>query len=179
VVGPDNGLIGPATGALGAAAAVELPTPSGAAATFDGRDVFAPAAARLALGADLARLGTAIDPATIMSVAVPRVEASPGLLRAEIIGSDRFGNVQLAARAEDAQAAGILTGRNVELTGPTGRHVALVARTFGDAARGALVVYIDSHGHVAVAENCGEAAARLGARAGVTLTVAVTPAPAP
>jgi len=179
LVGPDNGLLGPVAVALGAVRAVELPVNPGRAATFDGRDVFAPAAARLARGEDLERLGTPVNPAGITQVRVPRPATSPGVLKAEILGCDRFGNVQLAARSEDARAAGLVTGLSAEVTGPGGRGAAVVARTFGDAARGLLVVYLDSHGYVAVAENLGDAAARLGARAGGALTVAVTPAPAP
>src|ERR671933_2813826 len=49
LVGPDNGLLSPALLA-GGARVVALPVPAGAAPTFHGRDVFAPAAAALALG---------------------------------------------------------------------------------------------------------------------------------
>jgi S-adenosylmethionine hydrolase len=179
VVGPDNGLIGPVTRALEAVAAVALPARPGAAATFDGREVFAPAAARLALGEDLERLGTPVDPAGIVGLSLPSAVISPGLLRAEVLGCDRFGNVQLAARADDASAAGLLAGQRVEVTGPAGRCDAFVARTFADVARGALAVYIDSHGWLAVAENLGDAAARLGVRPGGMIAIAVPRTPAP
>lgn len=177
LVGPDNGLLGPAAVALGAVAAVALPAHSGAATTFDGRDVFAPAAARLALGEALERLGTSVEPADIAMLAIPAPEVSPGRIAAEILGCDRFGNVQLAARAEHAQAAGIRIGVAVEVSGPGGRRAAVVAKSFGEVARGALAVYIDSHGYLAVAENCGNAAAQLGA--GGVLAIVVTPARAP
>src|ERR671933_2554401 len=49
LVGPDNGLLSPALLVAGARAVV-LPVPPTAAPTFHGRDVFAPAAAALALG---------------------------------------------------------------------------------------------------------------------------------
>ena len=68
LVGPDNGLLAPAVAmAGGAERAVELTNPEyhlGApGATFAGRDVFAPAAAHLCNGVDLAELGPPIDPA--------------------------------------------------------------------------------------------------------------------
>ena len=96
-----------------------------------------------------------------------------------MLGCDRFGNVQLAARAWVLEQAGLRLGARVQIAGPAGRRAATVGRTFGDVAPGSLVVYIDSHGRLALAEHCGDAASRLGVRAGDIITVAVTPAPAP
>ncbi|HEY0779951.1 MAG TPA: SAM-dependent chlorinase/fluorinase, partial [Gemmatirosa sp.] len=56
LVGPDNGVLTPALLRAGARA-VRLPIPARSAATFHGRDVFAPAAARLAGGEALDALG--------------------------------------------------------------------------------------------------------------------------
>src|SRR3954464_2875140 len=76
LVGPDNGLLAPAVAMVGGAdRAVELsndeyhlPAPG---ATFAGRDVFAPAAAHLANGVDLAELGNLVDPGTLMPGLMP------------------------------------------------------------------------------------------------------------
>src|SRR5919202_2348199 len=57
LVGPDNGLLSPALLVAGARA-VALRVPAGASPTFHGRDVFAPAAAELALGTPLDTLGS-------------------------------------------------------------------------------------------------------------------------
>jgi len=179
LVGPDNGLLGLAAAALGAVAAVALPAHAGDAATFDGRDVFAPAAARLALGDALDRLGDEIDPYGIAAPSVADPEVGPGVVRAAILGCDRFGNVQLAADAAALDRAGIGAGVGVEVRGPAGRASGAVARTFGDVRPGAVVVYGDSHGRLAVAVNGGDAASRLGARAGGSVVISVTPAAAP
>ena len=68
-VGPDNGLLLPAAESLGPlTGAVSLSRPGGVAsgaATFDGRDVFAPAAAALALGASFSALDPATHPAPL------------------------------------------------------------------------------------------------------------------
>ena len=68
LVGPDNGLLVPAAERLGGiAAANEITNREYAlepiAPTFHGRDIFAPAAAHLALGLDPADLGAAVEPA--------------------------------------------------------------------------------------------------------------------
>lgn len=181
LVGPDNGLLGPAATALGAVAAVALPAYPGPAATFDGRDLFAPAAARLALGGVLEDLGARVDPFGIAALVAPEPDVGPGQVRAQVLGCDRFGNVQLAARAWVLDQAGLRLGAGVQIAGPAGRRAATVGRTFADVAPGSLVVYIDSHGRLALAERGGDAASRLDVRAGdiVTVTVTVTPAPAP
>ena len=59
LVGPDNGVLSPSLLAAGSRA-VALPVPATAAPTFHGRDVFAPAAAQLALGTPLDALGTVL-----------------------------------------------------------------------------------------------------------------------
>src|SRR5881409_998674 len=65
-VGPDNGLLLPAASRRGVEEAHELANPEYAlesiSRTFHGRDLFAPAAAHLALGVPLADLGPPIDP---------------------------------------------------------------------------------------------------------------------
>ena len=82
LVGPDNGLLGLAAQALGATAVVVLPPFAGHAVTFDGRDVFAPVAARLASGVDLYALGTPADLDGIRMPEIPPAAVGPGVLRA-------------------------------------------------------------------------------------------------
>src|SRR3982074_2500045 len=61
-VGPDNGLFSIVIEEVGLQKAVELAPRSGGAPTFEGRDVFAPAAAALAAGVPLESLGHPTDP---------------------------------------------------------------------------------------------------------------------
>lgn len=175
LVGPDNGLLGPAALALGARAAVALEPSPGTPATFHGRDVLAPAAARLAGGARLADLGPPVDHAALRNPELPRAGVAPGRLAAAAVGSDRFGNVQLLAGAADLGAAILAIGDRVEVDAGRGRHPATVARAFADVPHGALLVYLDSHGMVAVAANGGDAAARIGAAPGAEVVVSRSP----
>ncbi|MDW5323885.1 SAM-dependent chlorinase/fluorinase [Plantactinospora sp. KLBMP9567] len=153
LVGPDNGLLPRAASVLGGITeAVELtsaewfPDPS---RTFHGRDVFAPAAARFALGAPLTDAGPAVDPATLVRLAEPVVRRGEGWVEAEVLTVDHFGNVQLAA-----------PGAALRHLGPVvriGARRAVRGGTFGDAAAGEIVVYPDSADHLAVAVNGGRA----------------------
>ncbi|MCG0238662.1 MAG: SAM-dependent chlorinase/fluorinase [Firmicutes bacterium] len=86
-VGPDNGLLYPAVEADGGALeVVRLPVPPGASNTFHGRDLFAPAAARLAAGEPLATLGT---PAPGLKPLHFHRQGREG----EVVRVDRFGNI--------------------------------------------------------------------------------------
>ncbi len=168
LVGPDNGLLPDAAAALGGVrAAVELTNPGwlGArvSATFHGRDVFAPVAARLALGAPLADAGPAVDPDTLVRLPVPLVRPEADGFTAEVLTVDHFGNVQLAAPA--ALLAPLPGALRVA------HRAAVHGRTFGDAPPGALVVHVDSAGLVAVAVNGGRAADLLAVAPGDRLRV--------
>jgi S-adenosylmethionine hydrolase len=159
LVGPDNGLLLPAADALGGmTAAYELVDPmyrlAEVSATFHGRDVFAPAAAHLCLGLDPARLGPPAG--DLVRLPEPTVHIGPGMVRAEVLSVDGFGNVQLAATD-----LGGLSGPVLVLGQP-----ATVGRTFADVPAGELVVLADSSGYVAVAVDRGNAAARLGVQPG-------------
>ncbi|WP_018785934.1 S-adenosyl-l-methionine hydroxide adenosyltransferase family protein [Micromonospora sp. CNB394] len=168
LVGPDNGLLIAAAEALGGVtAAVELTNPEwlgpSVSRTFHGRDVFAPVAARLALGAPPAGAGPAVDPGALVRLPEPVVRAEPGGLRAEVLTVDHFGNVQLAA------PGALLDGLPSRLL--VNGHEAVHGRTFGDAEPGTLVVYVDSAGRVAVAVNTGRAADTLHTAPGDVVTI--------
>lgn len=166
LVGPDNGLLPAAADALGGGTeAVELDRPElhrqPVSATFHGRDVFCPVAARLFAGLPLAEAGTPIDPASLVRLPDPVVRHGDGWLEAEVVHVDRYGNVQLATGADDLARLGA-PGGAIEM----GDASALLGRHFGSVRVGELVVYLDSDGRVAAAVNQGRADQLLGVRAG-------------
>jgi S-adenosyl-L-methionine hydrolase (adenosine-forming) len=96
-IGPDNGLFSPFLD--GVEEAYELIAPPGSSTTFHGRDLFAPAAARIAAGENPANLGTPLrDLARLdewtKTISDERVEG-------RITHIDRFGNVITNLRPED------------------------------------------------------------------------------
>ena len=175
LVGPDNGLLLDAAAALGGVTeAVELTNPRWLAdrvsATFHGRDVFAPVAARLALGAALSEAGPAVDPSTLIRLPDPVVEVRPDGFTAEVLTVDHFGNVQLAATA-DLLLPLPTRVRIRPVGGQVWERTAVHGATFGDAPPGELVVHADSAGRVALSVNGGRAAEVLAATAGTLLRV--------
>ena len=127
LVGPDNGLLSLAWEALGGAAdAVEITSDDvvlqPVSRTFHGRDVFAPAAAHLAVGMPLAALGPAIDVDRLHVLELPGPMVAVGAIGARVTGVDGFGNVQLNVGPDDLEAAGIgpvltVRGRSVPRVG--------------------------------------------------------------
>jgi S-adenosylmethionine hydrolase len=177
LVGPDNGILSLAVADLqGVSRAVEITaedvllTPT--SATFHGRDVFAPAAAHLAIGRPLEALGPEVGPDTLVYLPQPGVVVRPGELRAEIIGTDRFGNLQLSARPEHLEAAGLGGQPELAVHWPGGPPTPiLMVRTFGEVPEGDLALFADSSGWLAVAINGGSAAEALAAAPGDSVIV--------
>ncbi len=183
LVGPDNGLLGAAADRLGVSGAVTLdPARLGAGdvpATFHGRDLFAPAAARLAAGDPIDALGDRIPPGDIARPDLPDPEVAPGGIITEAAGLDRFGNVALLAGPGHLELARIAPGDRVAVLCGGRELPAVVGRTFGDVPVGDGLLHVDSHGHLAVAVNLGSAAALLGVtRSGARVAISRVRGPA-
>ncbi len=165
-VGPDNGVLMLAANRDRVVSAFELPVPKEAklGATFAGRDVFAPVAARLAAGVPPSQLGRSLEASTLATLSVPTPTADAGGLRVVVLSTDSFGTLQLGCSRNELLAIG--TGERVLVSTAHGRGAATIARTFADVACGELLVYEDSFQHLAAAVREGSAAALLGASAG-------------
>lgn len=154
-VGPDNGLFEIVLRRAAAARVWEIDAPTAAlSATFHGRDLFAPVAARLARG-----------------------EAPPGIPCApdrgqyahwpddldEIIYLDHYGNAFTGLRAA-------MLPPEATLLVSSGRRVPR-ARTFGDVAPGAALWYENANGLAEIAVNLGRADESLGLVIGSAVVV--------
>jgi S-adenosylmethionine hydrolase len=177
-VGPDNGLLMLAADAAGVEAAHELVDTryrlSDVSHTFHARDIFAPAAAHLAAGVDLAELGPAVDPADLVRIDVPEPVIGRTQISTTVLVVDRFGNIATNARREHVAALGVTAGDRVEIRLTLDRYYAVVAETFADAGPGELIVYEDSYGLITIAISNGDAAGLTGVSAGSEIRIAVT-----
>ena len=148
LVGPDNGVLSPALLHAGMRC-VALPIPSGAAPTFHGRDVFAPAAAELARGGALDALGKPLaNP--IVRRTPEAIRRDDGTIAGVVITIDRFGN---AVTNLMARRGGMLS---------VGGHRLPMSRSYSDVPAGALVALVGSSGLVEIARRDGSAATQLG-----------------
>jgi len=130
--------------------------------TFHGRDVFAPAAARLAAGEALAQAGPAID--TLITLHVPEVEtAEDGTIRGEVIHIDRFGNAVTNITESRLQPA---TAYSAEAPGLA---IEGIARTYGNVAKREALALIGSTHRLEIAVREGRASELLGLARGVPI----------
>ncbi len=205
LVGPDNGLLVPAAVALGgtdmvvallptnrwrgeAAVGADPADRSGLGPSFDGRDLFAPAAAHLVSGGDPVAIGTTLDPGSLSTGADPALddlsENETGAAGSVVLTSatwiDRFGNVQLRLRPQVLEDRGLLCGdlawvavvdgselgrSALEGGVPGGGGPAVAVRrveSFGALARGEMGLMVDANGQVALVLDQASAAHRLG-----------------
>jgi S-adenosyl-L-methionine hydrolase (adenosine-forming) len=155
-VGPGNGLLELAERRAGSARSFDIGwQPEQLSASFHGRDLFAPIAARLARG-DTAALRPRRDGAH------RRADWPDDL--GEVIYLDHFGNAMtgLCAAKLPARAKLAVAHRVLER-----------ARTFGDRPQGAAFWYENSNGLAEIAVNCGRADRELGLQIGTAVDVMI------
>lgn len=173
LVGPDNGLLAPAVSMVGGATravvldaeAYHLAAPG---PTFAGRDVFAPVAAHLCTGVDLAEVGREVDPAGLVPGVVPITRDEDGALVAEVLWTDGYGNLQLNVDPDEIAHLGDRVQLRFDGRVRTGvRH-----DTFAEVPAGEVGLVVDSYGLVAIVVDRASAADELGIATGDEVVLA-------
>jgi len=183
-VGPDNGvfsyLLTPGDTLQAviidvSRSSVEMPS-----VTFHGRDVFAPAAARLAEGAALTDLGP--PAANLVSLPAPRLDVTPTCAAGEVLWIDSFGNavtsigrLHASDRAVEFQPCWC-PGSTISFRASAARVQAgasrlPLSRTYGGVPAGEPLAYVGSSGLVEIAVHGGRADQALGLAPGIPVTL--------
>lgn len=151
--------------------------------TFHGRDIFAPVAAHLSLGAPLAQIGAPIR--DLVRFPVSAIHISEDTLTGQIINVDSFGNL-ITNISENALAAFLLlSASNEEAVGQLDKQTVsakfeIIAGntclkklngTYTESGAGEPLAIIGSFGLLEIAINLGNAEARLGIKNGDTVIV--------
>jgi len=171
LVGPDNGVLAPLAEALGGPEAFRidlgrLGVRERVGTTFDGRDLFAPAAARLATGTAPRRLG---DRTAFRRCALPSPKRYPRGARGEVLHVDRFGNLISDIPTEWVPSSP--EGLSVTVgAGARPRRVPWTS-SYEEIPRGTIGALGSSFGLVEIAVARGHAARRLRAHAGTRLSL--------
>lgn len=147
-IGPDNGLFAIVIDEVGVQRVIELPAQAGGAPTFEGRDVFAPAAAALASGVPLESLGAPGDPP------IPLPDTGP-----RVLWTDGFGNLVTNLKPP---------ARKLRIHN---HDIVTTAKTYSDARVGEPFVYVGSMGYLEVGVRESRADRLLGARSGMRVEV--------
>ena len=176
-IAPDNGILSYALSELENLRVVELSNavyqlfpPSN---TFHGRDIFAPAAAHIAGGVPLERLGPLVD--RIFRLPLPQVRIDGSRIVGQVIHIDHFGNVMTnIGRLEWLTPEQLRLEPNITPPVPpvfieTSQAAVLVNdhsitefhQSYGVTPRGTVLALVNSNGSLEIAVNQGSAAHKL------------------
>lgn len=166
---PSGDLVGPATmievEVPAEVEAVELVDPSyrldDVSDTFQGRDIFAAAAAHICLGVELSKMGPRIETIRWFRLARP-VKQMDGLIEAQILSIDHYGNAITTLRYGPQ-----MDGASVEVGG---RSISAISTSYADGPD-ELVAIWGSSGRLEVAVRNGSAAQALGLTRGDRILV--------
>ena len=156
---PDNGLVTLVADRQGLAGAREIVNPrwmraAARSSTFHGRDVFAPAAAHLAHGADWTQAGPPI--AQPVHLDIPAAELDGDVIRGTVIATDGpYGNLLTDVDATLFQKLGWTLGDTVPVEIAGAKLDLPFVRTFGDVPEGKALLYVDSRARMGLAANRG------------------------
>lgn len=168
-MGPDNGILSPAVAMLGGSSrCVEITNenfrfPDTGGATFAGRDIFAPAAAHVALGVPLEDLGPEVDPHTLVPMMLPLSHVEGDSVTGEVLWIDHFGNAQLNISASELEMLGISLADKLIVEIGGSRNEATYSMEYASHhEEGSLLVVVDSYGLLSIALYRGRASDHLG-----------------
>lgn len=179
-VGPDNGLLVEAAeraGEIGTVVEVSAgPFVAGTRShTFHGRDVFAPVAAALARGEELASAGEPLDPSVLVRLPLPDSSVIEGKVETHVLVEDGFGNLSLGLRVDRPGLLPFGPGEVVRVE-PAGTEAfeAPFMKTFDSVPVGTPLLFVDSTDRLAIAVNRGSAFEELDLSRDVHLSIAPT-----
>jgi S-adenosyl-L-methionine hydrolase (adenosine-forming) len=163
LLGPDNGLLAPAVALAGGAARavvlsndeLHLSSPGG---PFLIRDVLIPVAAHLCNGVTFEALGEPVDVVTLLPGVIPIARVELGVVMAEVLHVDRYGNAQLNLSSEELDGLGDVISVGLGDVRRTARRAVSVV----GLAEAELALVPDPYGLVALALCRRPAALELG-----------------
>lgn len=171
-IGRDNGLFTDVINREGFTGAWKLDRPEffregDPSHTFHGRDIFGPVAAHLAAGTDPEKIGTPLKSISMLPARDPIF--SSGTISAEVQHIDRFGNVILNVRQDGDVSGKLKEGNLVKIQVGRESFSAPLVKTYGDVAKGRLLLLFGSGGLLEVSVNQGSAAKMLKVEAGTVI----------
>ncbi len=170
LVGPNNGVLWPVIEADGLVKAVVLDNQAvwlkPVSHTFHGRDIFAPAAALLAMGVPIESLGSPLPRERLVESRLKWVEERDGRTCLRVVYVDDFGNVALSAERGDGVYERVCSSGRAEVCSGERCLAARCVRSFSEVGKGEPALYYNSFGFIEVAVYMGSAASALGVKEG-------------
>jgi len=172
-VGPDNGLFTEVIDSEGFSRAWKLDKPEfylpGAplGAAFQGRDIFAPIAARVAAGIDPEKLGTPVK--TLMMLPIKDPTFASGIISVQVLHIDHYGNVVLNLKNGSEVAAKLKDGNLVKISIGKESFSGPLVKTYGEGEKGRLILLYGGNGLLQIAMNLGSAAKQMKVEPGTVI----------
>lgn len=133
--------------------------------TFQGRDIMAPVAARLAGGMPAANVGpaTACDTLTVLPLPQPTFDKNEQVLAGTIIDSDRFGNLTTNIHKDDVKEffSSVMDKQNFCLQ-VANTFIHGLSESYSEVSAGSILIIIGSRDYLEIAVNQGSALNTLG-----------------
>lgn len=175
-VAPDNGILGYVLTSERGWRAYSIESPDfmspQVSSTFHGRDVFAPAAAQIALGRSPSEAGPEIRDPVVPSNLFAQVDDER--IRGMVVHVDRFGN--LITNVSEHLLRGWLGDHGPEdaVVEVGTACVSSIRRYYSEVPAGELIALVGSSGQLEVSVNGGSASELLGVSVGANVTVALS-----
>ncbi len=174
LIGPDNGLLYLASQKEGILETRQITNPKlmlpRVSNTFHGRDIFAPTAAHLANGVSPTEFGPTVH--DLVKPSFAKVTRRGSTLAGEILHIDSFGNIITNITEREIVLLHPIENCSIQLND---HELQLdMGKTYGDHELHQFLALIGSQGYLEIAVNQGNAAKKLGAKAGdkISLTKA-------
>ncbi len=132
--------------------------------TFHGRDVFAPVAAHLSRGVDLAELGPEVETIQRIRTPAPKV-TKEGVIVGEVVSIDRFGNLVTnipGDRFAGADRVEVRIGKTA---------IRDLSKSYAATKKGSLLAVVGSTGNLEISVNRGNAREKTRAKVGDVVKV--------
>ena len=176
LVGPDNGVLIPATRFLGGIKkAVEITNEKymrkPVSPVFHGRDIFTPAAAYLSKGVKIGDFGRKISANDLAEAPYGEAELRENKINAKIISINKFGSLHLNIMHDAWNSLNLKIRDNVNLRFNNNSIRVPFASTFGDVGKGKPLIFKDDYGRIEIALNQGSFAKKHNAKIGMEIAI--------
>jgi S-adenosyl-L-methionine hydrolase (adenosine-forming) len=176
LIGPDNGVLIPATRFLGGIKkAVEITNEKymrhPVSPLFHGRDIFTPAAAYLSKGVRIEEFGREINEADLVKAPYEEARVQGDKIYAKIISINKFGSAHLNITYQEWDRFGLKFNDRVDIFCEDMQIDIPFAVTFGDVYEGQPLILKDDYGRVEIAVNQGSFAKNYSVKIGDNLTI--------
>jgi len=159
---PDNGLITPVADRDGLESAREIANPAWMigdkiSSTFHGRDIFSPAAARLAAGEDWTAVGPEMQVKDLVQLKQAAATLEDKGIRGDVIGlDDPYGSLITDIQGDNFKKLGYAIGDRVTLQIDEKLYTVPYVKTFSNVHIGKPLLYVDSRGRMSIAVSQGD-----------------------